>query len=320
MFWNRKSSTQPLGVALADLIEMLAPTSIKATLRGNSLIAQHEHYTVRLEVIPPMARESDNGPIKAVVRVISDLPARLFEMFRGRESSVMAASLNAFAALSALYPDGQTIRGGSRLTIYEAEDAWSRLHLPLLAFSTICGTEAILGGFRRSLGNEKASKGASRWTTADLAQVQGYLSRVCMCTAGDLGLTAEFGLADGPGSALLEDSKTALFRLMAIESHPELGGGLFCQLQMPHRIHHEERLARVCLQLNQMEMAAHDLPPHFGGWCPGRQFNNPVYVSFLPNSLHEVPGVALNFAIWAMHRAQFANAMLASLGAGLDRG
>lgn len=71
----------------------------------------------------------------------------------------MAASLNAFAALSALYPDGQTIRGGSRLTIYEAEDAWSRLHLPLLAFSTICGTEAILGGFRRSLGNEKASKG-----------------------------------------------------------------------------------------------------------------------------------------------------------------
>ena len=61
-------------------------------------------------------------------------------------------------------------------------------------------------------------------------------------------------------------------------------------------------------------MAPHDLPPHFGAWCPGRLGNNPSYVTFLPNALHSAPGIAVNTAFWAMNRAQWANAMLASLG------
>jgi hypothetical protein len=82
---------------------------------------------------------------------------------------------------------------------------------------------------------------------------------------------------------------------------------------MPHQIRDKERLNWVCLQLNNMEMAARDLPPHFGAWCPGKLGNNPAYVTFLPNALHSASGIAINVALWAMNRAEYANAMLASL-------
>jgi hypothetical protein len=67
-------------------------------------------------------------------------------------------------------------------------------------------------------------------------------------------------------------------------------------------------------QLNQMEMAPDDLPPHFGAWCKGNLDNNPAYVAFFPNVMHAVEGIALNASIWALHRAELANAALASLG------
>lgn len=313
MFWNKKPNPAPLGVPLGDLMAMLAPTTIRASLKGDSLIAQHEHYAIRIEVVAPATRESENGAIRAVVRMITELPVPLMPMFRGNEASATAV-FNAFAALGALHQHGGTIRIGSRLTIYEAEDAWRTLHLPLLAFTTICGSEAILGGMRRAMSNETPRGGSSRWAERDLAQVEGYLSRLCVCTTDGLGLTAEFGLAEGAHSAIAGDHKTALFQLMADQPHPELGGGLFCLLQMPHQVADESRLQRLCLQLNQMEMATHDLPPHFGAWCPGRLGNNPAYVTFLPNALHSASGIAVNTAFWAINRAQWANAMLASLG------
>ena len=313
MFWNKKANPAPLGVPLSDLAAMLAPTSIKASINGNTLTAHHEHYAIRIEVVPPATRESENGPIRAVVRMNTDLPPELMSLFRGNEAPA-ASAFNAFAALGGLYQDGAAVRIGSRLTIYEAEDAWKTLHLPLLAFTTICGSEAILGGIRRTFANESPRGGASRWTARDIQQVEGYLSQLCVCTTGGLGLTAEFGLAEGAHSAIAGDNKTALFQLMADQPHPELGGGLFCLLQMPHRVADENRLSRICLQLNQMEMAPHDLPPHFGAWCPGRLGNNPAYVTFIPNALHSVSGIAVNTALWAINRAQWANAMLASLG------
>jgi hypothetical protein len=75
MFWQKKPDSNPLGVQLNDLMAMLAPTSIKATLKNNMLLAQHENYTVRIEVVPPDDRNSENGPIKAVVRIVTELPA-----------------------------------------------------------------------------------------------------------------------------------------------------------------------------------------------------------------------------------------------------
>jgi hypothetical protein len=63
-----------------------------------------------------------------------------------------------------------------------------------------------------------------------------------------------------------------------------------------------------------MEMAEDDLVPHFGAWCVGKLGNNPAYVSFLPNVLHRVSGIAVNNAVWAMNRAIWANEKLASMG------
>ena len=37
MFWKKKDEPSPLGVPLGDLMVMLQPTSIKASLKGNTL-------------------------------------------------------------------------------------------------------------------------------------------------------------------------------------------------------------------------------------------------------------------------------------------
>jgi hypothetical protein len=68
-----------------------------------------------------------------------------------------------------------------------------------------------------------------------------------------------------------------------------------------------------------MEMAASDLPPHFGAWCQGNLDNNPAYVSFYPNVVHGIGGIALNASMWAQPRAEWADAALASLGVRLRR-
>ena len=313
MFWNKKPDPNPLGVPLGVLQTTRATTSIKTTLIENALIARHEHYTIRIEVVPPETRISENGAIRAVVRMVTELPKRILPMFEGREPAT-TASFNAFAALGALYSEKGVIHVGSRLTIYEEEDAWRTLHLPLLLFTTICGTEAILGALRRTMTNEGNSGGDSKWTEHDFEQVESHLSRLCLCTRGGLGLTAEFGLAEGAISASSGHSNTALFQLMADQPHPELGGGLFCLLQMPHQVRDEEGLQTICMKLNRREMAAHDLPPHFGAWCPCKNGNNPSYISFLPNPLYSATSIAVNAAFWAMNRAKWASATLASMG------
>ncbi len=314
MFWKKKANPNPLGVPLGDLLAMLEPTSIKASIEGSTLIARHEHYMMRIEVLPPEDPDSENGPIRAVVRVTTELPKQLSELFRVPEATV---GMNAFAALGALSSEDGRVYVGSRLTIYEAEDAWRTLHCPLLLFTTICGTEAILGAMRRTFAKEPPRDDESEWTENDFKQVESYLSQLCVCTTRGLGLTAEFGLADGAVSSVAGDHNTALFQEMADQPHPELGGELFCLLQMPHQIADERRLQQICVQLNNMEMAAHDLPPHFGAWCEGKLGNNLAYVSFFPNALHRASGIAVNAGFWAMNRAQWAHKVLTKIGVSL---
>lgn len=157
----------------------------------------------------------------------------------------------------------------------------------------------------------------SEWNEQDFEQGEGYLSRLCVCTTGGMGLSAEFPLVEGAVSAASGDHGTALFQMMADEPHPELGGGLFCLLQMPHQVKDEDALHQICLRLNAMEMADDVLPPHFGAWCPGRLGNNPSYISFLPNSLYKVPGIATNAAFWSMSRATLAHKALTKMGVSL---
>jgi hypothetical protein len=299
-------------VRLGDLLLLLQPTTIKASLKGNALIARHDHYTTRVEVVPPAIRDTEDGPIKAVVRITTEVPKQLSEFFKKPEG-IMA--MNRFAALGALFSDGASTYVGSRLTIYEAEDAWSTLHLPLLLFTTIMGAEAILGAIRRTLTKEPYIDGVSAWTKGDFDQVETRLSQVCVCTTGELGLTAEFGLSKGAVTAAA-GHHTALLQLKGDQPHPELAGGLLSVLEMPHQLHDEKSLSQLCMELNSMEMAPDDLSPHFGAWCQGKLGSNPAYVSFFPNAFHEASGVsaiAVNAAFWAANRAQWANRVLASL-------
>lgn len=150
MFWKKNSDPAPLGVRLDQIQAILSATSIKASLKGNTLLARHEHYTVRIEVVPAKSKDSQNGPIRAVVRVTAELPSPSQRFFSENRDSIMA-TFNSFASLTALYCDGGKIISGSRLTIYENEDAWQSLHLPLLTFTAIAGSEAIFGAIRRSL-------------------------------------------------------------------------------------------------------------------------------------------------------------------------
>lgn len=313
MFWNKKPDPNPLGVPLGELQAMLAPTTLKTELVDRCLLVKHEHYTVRVEVVSPEERNSENGAIRAVVRVVAELPDKVAALMNGREVD-SASAFNAFASLGALYEQAGNMLLGSRLTIYEQENAWSTLHLPLLLFTVIGGAEAQLGGIRQTFGQQSPKGGASKWSSRDMDQVKQYLSQLCVCTTGGNGLTAEFGLKSDSVSAAAGDSDTALYQLMSDQPHPEFGGGLFCLLQMPHRIESEDRLKVICNQLNVMEMEALDLPPHFGAWCPGRLGNNPAYVTFLPNPLYSASGIAVNVSLWALNRAQWASAMLASLG------
>jgi hypothetical protein len=147
----------------------------------------------------------------------------------------------------------------------------------------------------------------------DLEQVKKWISNKCICTTGERGFTAEFGL---DGSAVNSfffkgGGRTALLQVLTDRPHSELGGGLFCLLQMPVSLSNVEQ---ACAQLNKTEMAAQDLPPHFGAWCVGQFKTNPAYISFFPNELHRfVGGIAVNIAIWANERANWANRILGSM-------
>jgi hypothetical protein len=307
---NKKNDQPLLGVPLDDLEVALKATSLNTIRDGNSLVVRHPNFSTHVDAIRPANRETEDGLINEVLVVRTALPREFAAKFSKPE---MSTAMNTMATLGALTADGEGIFVGSRLTMYEGEQAW-KIQFGLLLFSVIGSTDSLLGAMSRMFSGQDGKKSASAWVERDFEQVSAYLSNVSVCTTGGLGLTAEFGLREGAISAAFGDHYTALWRLQGDQPHPEIGGGLFCLLQMPHQIPDEARLDRILVQLNQMEMAPHDLPPHFGAWCRGQIGNNPAYVSFLPNALHSAAGIAVNMSIWAFHRANWASAMLASMG------
>lgn len=304
---------RPLGVPLDELEALLAPTSLEVSREDLALVVSHGPYATRVEVSRPGQPSGPNGPIRAVVRVISEPPAPVAPMLRHVD---LAAGVNRFSSLGALTVDEDHARIACRLTMYEREDAWRTLQLPLLMFAVIGGAEGILGGLQSSL-REPAPrpKGKPAWTESDIRLVERYLSRIAVCNADGLGLTAEFGLETGAMSAVA-GHRTALLQVDGDAFHPSLGRGLLCVLQMPDRIDDKDRLARLVNRLNQLEMDETDLPPHFGAWCIGKLGNNPAYVTFLPNAAHAIPGVAVNLAVWSAVRARWADTVVAGAMAG----
>lgn len=305
----RSPDNRPFGVPLDELLSLLSESTLKATRVGDGLLVQHEKFATDIRVLPPP--KANSNAIRAVVEIRSDLPQTLLPIF---ERSGEGAAFNSMATLGAITHENGRYFVGSRLTIFEQEDAWN-IHLPLLLFTIIGAADTLLGAMHRVFsGNGEARPTRSSWTESNFKQVESTLSQLSVCTTGGLGLTAEFGLESGQFSSLA-GHQTALWQLSAGEPHPEMGGGLFCLLQMPQHFDDDSRLHEILGELNRLEMTADDLPPHFGAWCPGKSGNNPAYISFLPNAMHEVPGIATNFSIWAMHRAEWAGRTLKILNA-----
>jgi hypothetical protein len=307
---KKKSEPRPLGVPLDDLEKAINQTNLKASRDGNSLIVRNANLITRVDVVPPANRECGDATIKAVVQIKTELPREIAATLLKRTQ--LAGTINAMATLGALTIEGDRCFIGSRLTIYEQENAWN-VHFGLLLFTVIGAADSFLGSLRTVFSGQQPLKGASSWTEQDLSLVKSNLSRICICTTGGLGLSAEFSLRNGEVSAASGDHNTALWRILADQPHPTLGGGLFCLLELPHRVADDSRIDPVLNHLNQMEMAPADLPPHFGAWCQGNLGNNPAYVAFFPNVMHAVQGIALNASIWALHRAEWADAVLLSL-------
>jgi hypothetical protein len=317
---KKKPDPRPLGVPLGDLERAINQTNLKASRNHNSLIVRNTNLVTRVDVVSPHNRECGDGTIKAVVQIKTEIPE---ELVGDEVLPLLTKWINAKATLGALTFEEDHYSIGSRLTIYDQEDAWN-LHFGLLQF-TVLGVgqsffRSVLGiidSLRSSstvLTSEKPFREPSAWTANDLSLVESYLSKICVCKTSGLRLTSEFSLASGETTALHGDHHTALWQIFADQPHPQLGGGLRCLLELPHRIADESQIGPILNQLNLMEMAPHDLPPHFGAWHPGNLGNNPAYVSFFQNVIHHVEGIALNASIWALHRAEWANATLASLG------
>jgi hypothetical protein len=308
---KKNPDPRPLGVPLDDLERAINQTNLKASRDGNSLIVRNANLNTRVDVVPPANRECGDATIKAVVQIKTELPKEIATSFLSRPQ--FAGTINAMATLGALTIEKDRCFIGSRLTIYEQENAWN-VHFGLLLFTVIGAADSFLGSLRTVFSGEQPLKGASSWTEQDLNLVKSHLSKICVCTTSRVGLTAEFSLKDGEVSAVYGEHHTALWRILTDQPHPALRGGLFCLLELPHRVVNESQLDSILSQLNQMEMAPDDLPPHFGAWCEGNLDNNPAYVAFFPNVMHAVQGIALNASIWALRRAEWANAALASLG------
>jgi hypothetical protein len=279
---------------------------------GNTLIGRQDGITTRISVARPEDCKTEDGSIQAVITIRSELPHELFSIV-GKPKFINV--MNRMTTIGALVIEEDHLEIGSRITLYEEENAWE-LQALLVITAALSSAQSMLGAIHWALTRVRPNDvdDSSRWLDSDLEEVRSYLSRISVCTGGKGGLTAEFGLHDGSISAIYGNQDTALWQLMTEQPHPQAGGGLFCLLNMPHQISDPDRLEQIVTRLNEMEMEPHDLPPHIGAWCSGTLGNNPAYVTFLPNYLHDKAGIAVNVSVWAMARAQWANAMLATYG------
>lgn len=294
--------------AMARALES-ANMSVSQTADG--LVSRQGKVTAHIAISQPEAGGEETGSIRAIVTIKSGLPAELGELL---EKPGGLAAFGRYATLGALGLEDGVPVVGSRITLYEGEDAL-KIQIPLILGAALMSGQYLMESIHRLLaGKEATVPDASAWGRGDFDLVHQYLSGMSVCNADAGGLTAEFGLRRDSMSAITGDHHTALWRLFADQPHPDAGGGILCCLEMPHRAGDEDLLHGALVKLNAMEMAPLDLPPHFGAWCPGTLGDNPAYVSFLPNILHEVPGIAVNFSFWAFNRAQWADTMLPSLG------
>jgi hypothetical protein len=160
------------------------------------LIVRNTNLITRVDVVPPPNRECGDATIKAVVQIKTELPKEIGDTFL--RSPSFAGTINAMATLGSLTIERNRCFVGSRLTIYEQENAWN-VHFGLLLFTVVGAADSFLGSLRTVFSGEQPLKGTSSWTEQDLNLVRSHLSQICVCTTGRVGLTAEFSLRTAKG-------------------------------------------------------------------------------------------------------------------------
>jgi hypothetical protein len=303
--FRRKAKLGALSTLIDDLAKALSLAGMKTSRNGGSLTVRHPKMVTHVEVVLPDTRETADALFEGVVQIKTEVPPDLTAYFSdGR----LVAEANALPTLGALTHDKERWFIGSRLTVFREENSWDR-EISLVLLSTMGAAKSILGALGRTVRNEKPEEAASAWTDEDFDLVHSLLSRFCVYKTG-VGLAAEFALEGGRVDAAFARPGTALWQLRADTSHPDIGGGLLCTLRLPHSLHNVGQIAN---QLNRMEMASNNLVPHFGAWC-GNKNAGLAYVTFLPNELHSVHGIAVIASLWALQRAEWANVVLSSVG------
>jgi hypothetical protein len=308
----------PYGVPLGSIQAMLADLGCACKRDGDDLMVTVGEQETRIAVDGVPGYVPGTVGVCAVVRIVSEIDDELFRIIRKRSPSWLLMA-NSMAALGAMMEQGEKIVIGSRISVFETENVWSQLHVPMIVGTALWASCAICGGARAAIEKRELQDGTSRWSQEDFDSIAAVMSHISVCNADPTGFTAEFGLEPGATSAVMGHANTALLRMRTDQPHAFLEGGLLVQLRLPHPILESAEIVEVCARLNQLEMAAEDIPPHCGAWCRGPGGMGMAYVSYLPNSLHAVPGVATNIAVWSLHRAQWASKQLRDLGYALTQ-
>ena len=309
MSLNQSANPEPFGVPLGKINELLKSTSLESKLIEDGLEVFYQNLTAKVIVEEPPVKEAPDTNLSAITTIKTYLPEQFTDFLSKPEARV---AMNNMATFASITEDDNGIFLGSRLTTYENEQGWD-IYFPLLLFSIISTNEVFNHCLKIISGNDKPLKTASEWTEADFDLTKSYLDKICVCTTGGPGLTAEFGI-DPRATTAIKGDQTALWRMLANEPHISLGGGLFCILEMPFG-YERQQLFEVINNLNKSEMLPHDLPPHFGAWTIGNRKNNPAYITFLPNVLHDqAKNIQVNMSMWAYQRVQTAYATLLSHG------
>lgn len=304
--------SEPHGVPLHTIINSLNDPSKEITQNKTNVLIKSGDLETVIDITKPNFVTEDKRVVSSVTTVKTKIPKSFESLFKNYNS---VSTLNRFASLGAITNVNDKYYVGTKLTIFEGDNSWN-LHLPLLVFSIIISFESIIGALTKVRSGEKTSNKDSYWTDKDFEVVEKYLSQICVCNSGGLGFTAEFPLTENASSvAISKKMDTALFTLKADESHLDLGGGLFCLLNMPHNFADQSQLFKIINKLNQIEMEKIDFPPHYGAWTFGNECLS--YVSFLPNAFYNIEGtknIAVNIAFWASQRAVETNKILEKEG------
>jgi len=237
-----------------------------------------------------MAGTRDAGDPQFRVRVGSTIEdASLINLMAGHE-----AQLNRSASLGALIRDGDSLSVVSQCPLKNLE---LNKAAPIVATSALMAAPSIVNCARVILGDEnfKLEKQSSNWNIADFEYVSNNLAK-------------EFDEVEFDTHRLIgiryyphEEYK---FLLHAMDMHPGIGhGGLMVQISFKNgSLDCPDR--QVCINALNTECFLYDDVPLLGAWFCDQGFPL-AYVSFLPNSFKDIPGITEDFSKWALARGDW---------------